>query len=102
MAGPSAQPQTLNRKASSVIRLILIWCMTLFLPLAIFFEPARNAGRVMRNPASVEGTVVELRPEDHRSVVISYEIEGRTYRSSTSSPESIGLRRFDDTRTGDK
>jgi len=44
----------------------------------------------MHNPAVAEGTVAELLPTAHRAVVISYEIKGRTYRSSTSLPESAG------------
>jgi hypothetical protein len=85
-----------------VIRVTFIWCLTLFLPLAIFFEPARNALRVMRHPATVEGTVEELQPQNHRTVVIGYEIGGRRYQSSTSLPESVGLPRFEDIRQGDK
>jgi len=56
----------------------------------------------MHNPAVAEGTVAELLPTAHRAVVISYEIEGRTYRSSTSLPETVGLPRFDDIRPGDR
>jgi hypothetical protein len=85
-----------------VIRLILIWCVTLVLPWTIFFDTARNSLRVIRNPASVEGTVVELRPENHRSIVISYEVGGRTFRSSTSLPETVGLPRFENIHVGDK
>jgi hypothetical protein len=56
----------------------------------------------MQNPISVEGTVVDLQPSNHRSVVISYEVDGRAYSSSTNLSESLGLPRFDDTRIGDK
>jgi hypothetical protein len=68
----------------------------------IFFVPARTAVRVIQNPAIAEGTVVELLPHAHRTVAISYEIGGRTFRSNTSLPESIGLPRFDDIRPGDR
>ena len=70
--------------------------------MVIFFVPARTAVRVLHNPAVAEGTVTELLPNAHRTVAISYEIEGRTYRSSTSLPESMGLPRFDDIRPGDR
>lgn len=68
--------------------------------MVIFFIPARTAIRVIHNPAVAEGTVVELLPHVHQTVVISYEIGGRTYRSSTSLPERIELPGFDDIRPG--
>jgi hypothetical protein len=76
--------------------------MSLLLPVVIFFVPARTAIRVLHNPAVAEGTVTELMPHAHRTVAISYEIEGRMYRSSTSLTESMGLPRFDDIRPGDR
>jgi hypothetical protein len=89
-------------KPSRLIRPILIWCVTLSLPVRIFFEPVRDIVRILQNPATVEGTVAELRPNDHRSVVISYEVSSRTFTTSTSLPETIGLPRFEDIHVGDR
>jgi hypothetical protein len=56
---------------------------------------------VMSDSRKVSGRVVELRPDDHQSVVISYELGGRPYKASTSQPDRVGLPRFDELIVGD-
>ena len=83
-------------------RLALIWLATLILPLWIFLPTARNALCAMRNGIIVQGTLSRLRPDDHRSIVVDYQVGGTIFRSSTSLPESLGLPSFDELRIGDK
>jgi hypothetical protein len=87
-------------KISSVLSLFAIWIATLVLPLTIFFRPASNAIAVLKNPASIVGTVQDLRSKEHRTVVVQYQVDGATYYSSTSLPESVGLPTFDQLRVG--
>lgn len=89
-------------KISSILAPLAIWIVTLTLPLTIFFRPAGNAIAVLRNPASIAGTVQELRPNEHRTVVVQYEVDGTTYYSSTNLPESVGLPTFDQLRVGQR
>ncbi len=86
-----------------LIRPALIWLVT-FLGLAIFLfsHNALGALRVMHNSAVVDGTVVELLPADHRTVVARYEVSGKLYTTASSLPEDLGLPAFDLLRVGDK
>ena len=87
-------------KISSVLSPLAIWIATLALPLTIFFRPASNAIAVLKNPVSIAGSVQELRPNEHRTVIVQYEVDGTTYYRSTSLPESVGLPTFDQLRVG--
>ena len=58
--------------------------------------------RIMADPRTVSATVVELRPHDHRTVVISYELEGKEYKVSTVQPDVLGLPKYDDLSPGDQ
>jgi len=87
-------------KISSVLSRFAIWIATLVLPLTIFFRPAINAIAVLKNPASIVGSVQDLRSKEHRTVVVQYQVDGATYYSSTSLPESVGLPTFDQLRVG--
>ena len=100
---PAVRPRINGRQkiTSFLLRPGLLWCATLAVPTAIFFHPAINPVRAMRGPIRTNGVVVQLRPSDHQSVVIEYEVGGKKYRSATSLPDSLGLPRYEEIRPGD-
>jgi len=61
-----------------------------------------GALKVMRNHETAYGAVTELLPHDHRTVVVTYEVGGQRYTTSTSLPDQLGLPPFERLRIGDK
>lgn len=60
-----------------------------------------GAVRVMRNHEVVAGKITQLLPEDHRTVVVSYTVNGQQFKTTTSLPEELGLPPFERLRLGE-
>jgi len=84
------------------LRPVLIW-LVLFLSISafLFWTNMVNAVYVMRNHETVEGTITQLLPMDHRTVVVSYAVNGDRFTAETSLPDQLGLPPFDQLRIGD-
>ena len=87
----------------NLIRPALIW-LALFLGITtfLFWNNIVGALRVMRNHEIADGTITQLLPQEHRTVVASYEVHGHQYTTSTSLPDQLGLQQFERLRVGDK
>jgi hypothetical protein len=86
-----------------VLRPVLLW---IFLVSVIaylsFCSSISGTLGVLRHSNTAVGIVSGLHPEEHRRVDVTYEVEGKTYKTSTSFPDSSGLPAFDEIRTGDQ
>jgi hypothetical protein len=87
----------------NLIRPALIW-LALFSGITtfLFWNNIVGALKVMRNHEVADGTITQLLPEDHRTVVASYDVHGHQYTTATSLPDQLGLPRFERLRVGDK
>jgi hypothetical protein len=95
------QARMASMRMRRVVRPVLLWCAFMTLPTYLFVKREIRAVRALRNPVVIAGTVVELRPEVHQSVVIRYNLGGTTYETSTVQPEKLGLPRFEEMMIGD-
>jgi hypothetical protein len=86
-----------------LLRPMAIW-LVLFLSIStfLFWTNMVRAVHVMRNHEAVEGTITQLLPKEHRTVVVSYTVNGDQYTAETSLPDQLGLPPFDQLRVGDK
>lgn len=86
-----------------VLRPFLLWVFLIsVIAYLSFWSTISGALSVLRRSNTAMGVVSGLHPEEHQSVDVTYEVEGKTYKSSTSLPDSIGLPAFDEIRTGDQ
>ena len=86
-----------------VIRPLALWAVLFGVVYLIAFESSiTGAMRIIRRRETTLGTVSALQPEQHRTVVATYQVRGKTYETSTSLSESVGLPRFEDLRVGDQ
>jgi uncharacterized protein DUF3592 len=87
----------------SLIRPALIW-LALFSGITtfLFWNNIFGALKVMRNHEIADGTITQLLPKEHRTVVASYEVHGHQYTTATSLPDQLGLPQFERLRVGDK
>lgn len=100
----TAKPaQRARAKLSVLFRPILIW-LALFLCITTFLlgRNVLNAFRVMRSHETAEGTITELLPERHRTVIASYDVDEHHFTTATSLPEQLGLQPFEQLKVGDK
>ncbi len=87
----------------SIGRPLLVWTVLLLSVFMLSFNSnISGALRISRRRAETLGTVFALETERHRTVVVTYEVNGKTYKTSTSLPESIGLPSFENLRIGDR
>jgi len=86
----------------SLVRPALIWLvLSLSINLFLFWQNMVGAVRVMRNHEVVAGKITQLLPEDHRTVVVSYTVNGQQFKTTTSLPEELGLPPFERLRLGE-
>lgn len=85
------------------VRAVSLWLFLLVsIGVLLFWTNTMRAVRIRKNHRTTEGTVIQLLPENHRSVVASYEVDSRMFTTSTSLPQDLGLPPFDELRIGDK
>jgi hypothetical protein len=86
-----------------LVRPILMW-LVLFGSISAFFfwNNTILAIRLTRNHRTAEGTVIQLLPMNHRTVVASYAVNANQFSTATSLPEQLGLPPFEQLRVGDK
>jgi hypothetical protein len=68
----------------------------------LFGQNVINALRVKENHKTVDGTITELQPVQHRTVVAAYEVDGHRFTAATTIPEQLGLQPFEQLKVGDK
>jgi hypothetical protein len=68
----------------------------------MFWTNMVNAVRVMKSHETVVGTITQLLPMNHQTVVASYAVNGAQFTTATSLPDRLGLPPFDQLKVGDK
>ncbi len=93
----------MNNNVYRLARPALIW-LALFSGSTTFLYWTNIVGavKVVRNRRTTEGTITQLLPAKHRTVVATYEVDGHSYTTATSLPDQLGLAPFERLKLGDK
>ena len=93
----------MRNSVHGLMRPALIW-LALFSGIStfLFWTNIVSTVKVIRHHQTTEGTITQLLPAEHRTVVATYEIDGHSYTVATSLPDQLGLAPFERLKLGNK